>query len=205
MEKYDVILTMGNGLTKVWSLPPIVKSRLEYIAELYRKRVARKILVSGGYSISWDHIGIKPPTTEAGEMKKKLVELGVASDDILVEERSRDTIGNIYFSKVRYLDLLGLRNILVVCTDFHLKRIMFLAGKILGPEYHVTYQTRPSESMNDKEFMQMQDDVLKAQSAFLEDMKDGEDSYLKEKLYQDQYYKYKRREKLAQATMRGVK
>ena len=66
---YDVILTLGNGFTDNWGVPDTVANRLRNVAHLYKHNVSDKILLSGGYSISWDVIGIKPPTTEAGVMK----------------------------------------------------------------------------------------------------------------------------------------
>lgn len=35
MKKFDVILTLGNGLSEDWKLPEIVQSRMAYIAGLY--------------------------------------------------------------------------------------------------------------------------------------------------------------------------
>jgi uncharacterized SAM-binding protein YcdF (DUF218 family) len=204
MEAYDVILTVGNGLTDGWHLPQIVENRLDYVASLYKRGISTKVLVSGGYSINWDLKGIKPPTTEAKEMRNKLIELGINAADILVEEESKDTIGNLYFSKKYYLKPLGLNQILIVCTDFHLKRVKFLAEKILGSSYKFTYQTTPSQSIADKDFMQIQEDILKAQSKFLEDMEVGDDSYLETRLYQDPYYQSRRPEKGALVGMKGV-
>ena len=205
MTTYDVILTLGNGLTEEWKLPDIVNSRLKKIADLYFQKASSKIIVCGRWSINWDIKGIKPPTTEAEEMKKVLLNLNVPDKDIIKEELSKDTIGNAYFSKVKIIKPYNFKTILVVCSDFHLKRAQFLFQKIFGNEYSIDFLTTPTESGNDPEFMQLEDGVLKRQSNFLSEMKDGDDVFLQTRLYNDPYYKEKRSEKVAEVAMGGIK
>lgn len=204
MEKYDVILTLGNGLTGNWKLPKIVVSRLKYIVELFKKGKSDKIIVSGKWSINWDIKGIKPPTTEAEEMKKVLLDLGVSSDSIIKEEWSKETIGNAYFTKVKILKPNNFKKLLVVCADFHINRVKLLFGKILGDEYEIEYLTTPTKSIYDKKFMKIQNDILKEQSKFLEKMEIGDDNFLESRLYNDPYYKRKRPSAGAKSTMRGT-
>ena len=205
MSKYDVILTLGNGLTDDWDIPPIVKTRLERIAKLYKKNVASKIIVSGKYSISFTINKVIPPITEAEAMKQFLIKQGINEEDILKEEESQDTIGNVYFTKIRHLQPNNFQNILLVCADFHLKRVKFLANKILAGQFNIDYQTTLSESFHSKGFMQIQEDILRGQSKFLVSMQDGDDTFLKERLYNDPYYKKKRPTKGARVAMKGTK
>lgn len=204
MQTYDVLLTLGNGLTHDWKLPQIVISRLEYVSSLYKQHIAPKIIVSGKYSVNFILEGIKPPNTEAELMKQHLIQLGVQEKDILVEDQSKDTIGNFYFSKVRYLLPLNMKHILVVCTDFHLKRVTFLAEKILGHAFHIDYMTTPSLSIKDKSFMDIQEYIYKRQERFLNSMKAGDHAYLESKLYDDPYYSLPRLPESAFIAMRGA-
>ncbi|MBF8249797.1 MAG: hypothetical protein HW400_398 [Candidatus Levybacteria bacterium] len=205
MQIYDVILTLGNGLTEDWKLPGIVASRLKKVADLYLQKIAGKIIVCGRWSINWDIEGIQPPTTEAEEMRKTLLSLGVANQDIIKEEWSRDTIGNAYFSKINIIEPNNFKKILVVCSDFHLQRAQFLFRKIIGSEYRMDFITTPTESSHDPKFMKMEEGVLQRQIKFLKDMKDGDDLYLKTRLYDDPYYQEKRSEKIARAAMGEIK
>lgn len=205
MKTYDVILTLGNGLTDEWRLPDIVSSRLKKIADLYFQKTANKIIVCGRWSINWDIEGMKPPTTEAEEMKKVLLSLGVSDKDILKEEWSKDTIGNAYFSKIKIIRHYNFKAILIVCSDFHLKRAQFLFKKILGHEYQMDFLTTPTESGRNPEFMLLEEGVLKRQSKFLEEMKNGDDSFLQTRLYNDPYYKEKRSGKVARVAMGEIK
>lgn len=205
MQVYDVIITLGNGFTDNWGVPATVENRLRSVAYLYNHKVSNKILLSGGYSISWDVAGIKPPTTEALEMKKMLLTFGVPESALFLEEQSKDTISNFYFSKVNFLKPNNWKNILVVCTDIHLRRVKFLSKKILGPEYNITYQTTPSHSMHDQEFLEIQDIVFDRQNLFLKDMNIGDDSFLENKLFNDPYYKTRRPELVSEFSMKGVR
>jgi uncharacterized SAM-binding protein YcdF (DUF218 family) len=205
MKTYDVILTLGNGLTEDWKLPGIVSVRLKKIADLYFQKVAPKIIVCGKWSINWDIKGIRPPTTEAEEMKKTLLNFGLSDTDVLKEEWSKDTIGNAYFAKVNIIKPNNYKSILVVCSDFHLKRAQFLFRKIFGDNYQMDFLTTSTESGKDSAFMEMEDGVLARQSNFLVDMKDGDDAFLATRLYEDPYYKERRPENVAKVAMGEIK
>lgn len=205
MKTYDVILTLGNGLTGEWKLPGIVSLRLKKIADLYFQKVSNKIIVCGRWSINWDIKGITPPTTEAEEMKKALLNFGVPDQDVIKEEWSQDTIGNAYFSKVNIIKPNNYKSILIVCSDFHLKRVQFLFQKVFDNEYQIDFMTTPTESGKDYKFMRMEEGVLERQKKFLAEMKDGDDAFLAARLYDDPYYKEKRSEKVAQVAMGEIK
>jgi 3'-phosphoadenosine 5'-phosphosulfate sulfotransferase len=64
-------------------------------------------------------------------MKDFASKLGVPRKKIIVEDRSRDTIGNAYFSRL----LLGSKRwgrIVAVTSDYHVKRARFIFGKVYG-------------------------------------------------------------------------
>jgi DUF218 domain len=62
---------------------------------LYRSGRAQRIVMSGAYGM-YDPV---PPRTEATAMAQIAVAAGVLPDSITAEARSRDTIGNIWFTK----------------------------------------------------------------------------------------------------------
>lgn len=205
MKTYDVILTLGNGLTEDWKLPNFVNERLKKVADLYFEKTASKIIVCGRWSINWDIKGVTPPTTEAEEMKKALLSLNIPDNDIFKEEWSRDTIGNAYFAKIKIIKPNNFKSILVVCSDFHLKRAQFLFQKIFDGECQIDFLTTPTEMGNDSEFIQMEEEVLERQNKFLAEMRDGDDLFLQARLYNDPYYQERRPEKMAQVAMSGIK
>lgn len=205
MNKYDAILTLGNGLSNDWKLPEIVKIRLEYVAKLYKRRVSNTIIVSGGYSLNWDKLGMIPPTTEAEEMKKALVELGVKAEDILKEDKSKDTIGNFYFTKSLYLKPRAYKKILIVCTDFHMFRVRFFAKKILGTDYSIRFKSTPSECFKDNNFMKIQKNIFRKQRKVLDGMKDGDENFLRGKLYFHPFYQEEFPIEITKISMQGVR
>lgn len=92
-------------------------ARLVAAYRLYR--LSRKpIIVSGGRAYP-----SRTPESEIG--KRFLVKLGVRSDHIMTETRSRDTQENVIYTK----DLCagkGISKIVLVTSAYHLKRAMFL-------------------------------------------------------------------------------
>ena len=124
----DVILVLGSGIMKDGSLPPRAKERVAKAVDLYKKGLASKILMSGRHTFK---LLEKPKTTEAKSMQEFAKTLGVEDKDIFIEENSMDTVGNAYFSKLFYLDPNRWKKIIVVTSDFHVKRSKFLFEKIL--------------------------------------------------------------------------
>lgn len=68
--------------------------RIIYAAQLYHDKVAPRIIVSGG---NW-RLDEKDRPSEASSIRDLLIRLGVAQQDILLEERSRTTRENFLFT-----------------------------------------------------------------------------------------------------------
>ncbi len=143
MDRRDVILILGVGILPDGSLPEIAKTWTKRGVELYQKGVAPRILISGAWSYQLDQ---RPSRTEAAAMKEYAVSLGVPESAIYTEEESKDTIGNLYFSKVNYLEPQDWRRVVVVCSDHRRERTGYLLKKILGPTYEFRFADEPSES-----------------------------------------------------------
>ncbi|MEK7649746.1 MAG: YdcF family protein [Patescibacteria group bacterium] len=94
--KPDVIIILGGGTDG--TLKPVLytKERLEAFVKLYKKYTETPIIVSGGYSTWMKFI---PKYKEADVMQNYLIKHGVSKKLVYVERKSRDTIGNFYFSK----------------------------------------------------------------------------------------------------------
>jgi len=90
-------------------------------------------------------IDVPPAVTEASAMASYAASRGLPASASLVEEESRDTIGNAYFVRTACLDPGGWRVIRVVTSDFHVPRAAWLFRKILGAEYDVSFSPASSE------------------------------------------------------------
>ncbi len=69
--------------------------------------------------------GLQRRISEAEAGKRYLVKNGVSQRKILLEDRSRDTFSNAYYSR-KILDKLKITAFTVVTSEFHLKKAKFL-------------------------------------------------------------------------------
>jgi uncharacterized SAM-binding protein YcdF (DUF218 family) len=127
-EKGDCIFVPGSSKAMEYRLPKAV--------ELYREGRAKKILFSGG--VIWE--GNDLP--EAQLLKQKALEYGIPEEDILVEDISMHTKENVLASMLvldRAFDLHNIRNVLIVTTIYHMRR-MHLTLKTYMPDWiHYTF------------------------------------------------------------------
>lgn len=71
--------------------------------------------------------------SEARIMRELLLRQGVSDDDILLEEQSLDTLGNLYFSKPLLYDC-QVSHVGIVTDPFHLPRAMYCANVLFSPD-----------------------------------------------------------------------
>ncbi len=119
----DVIIMLGgSAYSEVPDLSgrgtpgPNTMERMVAAARLQR-RLGVPIIVSGGRVHA---------TSEsiATVTRRFLIDLGIAADQIILEDQSRDTYENALFSK-RICDRAGFRRPLLVTSGYHLKRSLF--------------------------------------------------------------------------------
>lgn len=135
--KKDVIIVLGNSINKDKTLPAIAKKRVEKASEIYKKGIAKKVLMSGKWGA---HINFKPAITEAKAMKNYIVSLGVKPSQVFCEEQSRDTATNLFFTRKLFLEPKKWNKIVIVTSDYHMKRVKYLARKIFGPDFEVDFE-----------------------------------------------------------------
>lgn len=106
------------------------KGPVKTVVNLYKKGFVPLIVFSGGIN---KHNGIN----EAETMAKNAVKLGVNRKDILVENKSTNTLENVLFSKMLIDKKIGLkktRRIIAVAKNYHARRSLMTLKKHL-PEY----------------------------------------------------------------------
>lgn len=138
----DAIVVLGRGVDVDGTLPRLAKQRVERAAELFAWETAPRIIFSGRCSLMTETI---PAVTEAGAMAEYAVTLGLPRNALIVEEESRDTIGNAYFVMRRLLEPNEWHSIRVVTSDFHIQRTAWVFQKVFGPGYDVSFSPAPSE------------------------------------------------------------
>jgi uncharacterized SAM-binding protein YcdF (DUF218 family) len=138
----DALVVLGRGIDPDGSLPRLARQRVERAAELYAWEVAPRLIFSGRCSLMTE---APPPITEARAMYDYAITLGLPRRVLLLEEESRDTIGNAYFVLRRFLEPNDWMSIRVVTSDFHIQRTAWVFQKVLGLGYDVAFSPAPSE------------------------------------------------------------
>lgn len=95
-------------------------SRLVYAVTIYRRITGAKLIISGG---SGDPD--KPNISEADAMKDTAVALGVPAYDIIVENKSRNTIESVNALK----GFVGEKKLILVTSASHMKRAVAMFKK----------------------------------------------------------------------------
>lgn len=125
---YDAIVVLGGGITP--AAPPYLlepdlgdaADRAWYAAQLYRRAVAPKIIVSGGSLLAKNG---GPATSEAEAMRRFLVDLGVPSDAIVSEGEALNTVENV--RNVRRM--VGDGRVALVTSGYHMPRALQIARR----------------------------------------------------------------------------
>lgn len=138
----DAIVVLGRGVRADGSLGLIARGRVDRSLELFELGVAPRIIFSGRASLMSEGAH---PVTEASAMAAYAHSRGLPASASLLEEVSRDTIGNAYFVRTIWLDPNGWRAIRVVTSEFHIPRAAWLFRKILGVDFDVAFSAASSE------------------------------------------------------------
>jgi uncharacterized SAM-binding protein YcdF (DUF218 family) len=114
----DVILILGAAEYR-GRPSPVLKARLEHGLELYRRRLAPRILTTGG-------AGGDPVFTEAAVGRDFLRQQGVPAEAIIVEAEGESTLESAV-AAAEIMRRMGLKSCVLVSDGYHI----FRAKKIL--------------------------------------------------------------------------
>ena len=117
-ETYNCILVLGAGV-KNNQPSPMLKDRLDFAIDLYKKGIAPKIIMSGDHGQDdYDEVNI---------MKTYATENGVPSEDVFMDHAGFSTYESLYRAK----DVFLAEKIVIVTQEYHLYRALYIA-KSLG-------------------------------------------------------------------------
>src|SRR5687768_6781176 len=137
----DAIVVLGSTVNVDGSLLLHARQRAVRAAMLLAAGVAPRIIFSGRCNLTAE----PPAISEAAAMAAFAESLGAPREAILLEEESRDTIGNAYFVGRRFLEPNGWSSIRVVTSDFHVPRTTWVFQKVLGDAYDVSFSPASTE------------------------------------------------------------
>ncbi len=118
--EYDCIMVLGCGVNG-YSPSLMLSDRLDTAIALYKKGVAKKLLMSGDHGDLYYN--------EVGVMKAYAMEKGVPSEDIFMDHAGFST----YESLLRAKEIFGVKKLVAVTQEYHLYRTVYV-GKSLELE-----------------------------------------------------------------------
>jgi uncharacterized SAM-binding protein YcdF (DUF218 family) len=110
----DVILVLGAAEYR-GRPSPVLRARLDHALELYHRKLAPRILTTGGP-------GGDPVFTEGGVGRSYLTSHGVPSDAIIVENEGDSTVQSTIMAG-EIMRRMGLRSVIVVSDGYHIFRV----------------------------------------------------------------------------------
>ena len=120
-QKADAALVLGAA---AWGErpSPVFRERINHAIELYRAKRVRMLIFTGGTPKSGY-------PTEAAVGRRYAIDNGVASQDILIEDKSRTTYDNLLRAS-REAQPIGVNSFLIVSDPLHMRRAMLMAGDL---------------------------------------------------------------------------
>ena len=133
MYKHAIVI-LGCGIDAAGNLGPDATNSVELGIRASKSLEDTCIIMTGDISYK---ATFKASISEAQAMKDYAVSLGVPLNQIFVEAESKDTLGNIFFTKQNLLLPLNITDITIVRgPNQSTERINYLARKILGGGYN---------------------------------------------------------------------
>lgn len=115
--------------------------RMWHAITLYKKGIIKKILLSGNNGYLCDS-----SLNEAQQFKKNLVDWGIPSEDILIEDQSKNTFENALFTKNILSHHPEIKSILLITSSEHMRRASACFKK-----QHILFDTFSTNVFNGKE------------------------------------------------------
>lgn len=164
----DAIIILGCSNNDDGTISDLLRKRVDEGVRLYKSGKASKLIMSGKHGLFLHLRGQVPSNSESSVMKKYAVSLGVPAENILIEDESKDTLGNAYFTKVRILEPHNWYNCFLVTSDYHIDRTRSLFDFVLGPKYSIEFIGTDSSSLPDEKVEKMRVQEKKTTKVFRE-------------------------------------
>ena len=136
-EDVDCIIVLGSIKAAQYRVPVAV--------DVYNAGRASKVMLCGGKLRDFSN----GKYTEAEHMCQATLELGVAEEDVILENSSQNTVENILFALIelqRAFWLNKVRKVMLITTAYHMRRSLAIA-RYLFPE-HIAIIPCPANDNN---------------------------------------------------------
>ena len=133
MNEFDVIIGLGHLVNPDGTLSDQTNSRAVRCVDRYYQKLAKRIIFSGGQDSD------EPFSSGLGMARYASSVGGVSKSDLLLDEKSMDTVGHGIFPRIGFLDLMEWKKILVVVNDYYVNRAKHVLDFMLGPSYSLVF------------------------------------------------------------------
>lgn len=174
----DVIIVPGRGVYPDGTLFKDPESRIRMAVHLFNSGVAPRIIVSGGFSY---YMTNDTDVNEARSMKEYAISLGVKAENIIVEGESTHTLANAYFCKKVLCEPNSWKDIVIVASGDHIKRVTYVFNKVFGDKYILSFERSERVISSLRYFFQtMHERVsMRLTRKWLDKVKDGDDQTIR--------------------------
>lgn len=118
--KYDIAIVFSCTVYDV------MFKRADAAIALYKDGIVKKLLLTGGVG----YLSTHRKESEANVMKKYMIASGINSNDIIIEDKSRNTYENVKNSLKIINNIPNIKKVIIVTSDFHLKRCKAMLKKM---------------------------------------------------------------------------
>ena len=164
-DRFDAIIVLGGGRDNEGNLTNLSKQRLDAGCELYREGISNKIFALGGMMSTYSPNAIQFNKTGAKLRSEYMIGKGVKPEDIIKVEGGRDTIGESFVSRDTARKL-GLKKLLLVTSDKHMERALYIFKRIFGPQYEIDSKEVPCGDIlnaeEEKEYLKVTRELLES-------------------------------------------
>lgn len=177
----DAIVVISGSMNLDGTLTDQVRNRVEHGVKLLQAELAPRIIFVGQFPILEFATYLE---TAADAMARYARELGVPADRILLEERSRDTPEDAYFTRILLLEPNRWNDIILVSNQFHMKRALHIFEHILGSDYHILASGAPDDFTPEMaaETAKKEEDLIVFANSFLDGIEPGNLDQIREML-----------------------
>lgn len=129
----NAVIVLGCGIDAAGNLSPDATNSVQLAMEAINNNSGACLVMTGYISYKTT---FKPSISEAQAMKDYAVSFGFPANKIFVETESKDTLGNLFFTKQNLLVPLNITDVAIVRgPNQSAERINYLAKKVLGSSY----------------------------------------------------------------------
>lgn len=144
MKNFDAIIPLGGGRNRDGNLTPMSCERLDKAVDLYLAGEAALIFALGGLKSTYRPNAIEFGETGGHVRRRYLLEKGIPEQAILaLTTGCQDTIGEVLAVR-EHVEQTDLKKFLVVTSELHLPRSLFIFRRIMGIDFEIQGESVPS-------------------------------------------------------------